>query len=233
MHDNPIITSRAESRAITNVFLRSVYNWMAAGLGLTAVVSFLTYPHIASFIGNYGTTPIFVLMLVELGLVFYLSARVNKMSGSKATGVFLLYSALNGFVLTPLLYSFTPTSVAGAFISTAGMFAVMSIYGLVTKRDLTSLGSFCFMGLIGIIIAMIANLFIQSGPFSLVINIIGVIVFIGLTAYDTQRLKEMGEMVPHDDAAAVRRGSIMGALTLYLNFINLFIMLLQIFGDRR
>lgn len=232
MNDN-LILSRAESRAITNAFMRSVYNWMAAGLGLTAVIAYLTYPLLPGFLAQYGTTPIFVLMLVELGLVFYLSARVSKMSGGKATGIFLLYSALNGFTLTPILYAFTATSVASAFLTTAAMFGAMSVYGLLTKRDLTGLGSFCMMGLIGIIVAMILNFFIQSGPFGLVINIVGVLVFVGLTAYDTQRLKEMGETVPHDDAAAVRRGTIMGALTLYLNFINLFIMLLQIFGDRR
>lgn len=233
MPNNTLISSRAEARAITNTFLRSVYNWMALGLGLTGVVSYLFFPYVETFIIQYGMTPIFVLMAIELGLVFFLSTRVGKLSGTAATASFLVYSALNGITLTPLLYAYTSASLAGAFISTAAMFASVSIYGLVTKRDLSGVGSFCFMGLIGMIVAMIVNMFLMSGVLNLVVNLVGVVVFVGLTAYDTQKLKEMGEMVPQDDPTAVRRGTIMGALALYLNFINLFIIMLQLLGDRR
>lgn len=227
--------SRAATRELTNAFLRSVYNWMSAGLGLTALV--------ALFMANSGITSLFYttkggvylmfgLIALQLGLVFYLSARVQKLSGQAATGIFLAYSALTGITLSSVLLVYTASSVAGAFIATAGMFGATSIYGMVTKRDLAGVGSFCFMGLIGLIIAMIVNMFIGSGPLDLVIGFAGVIIFVGLTAWDTQRLKTMGEMMPHDDATAVRRGTILGALSLYLNFINLFLMILRIFGGR-
>ena len=226
--------SRAE---VTNAFLRSVYNWMAIGLGVTAVVAWGVAANIdviAGAVGLGGFKTLFIVaMVAQLGLVFFLSARINKLSGQTATGLFIGYSALTGFTLSGLLLAYTQTSVVTAFLTTTGMFGAISLYGLTTKRDLASLGSFCMMGLFGLIIAMVVNIFVGSSMLAFGISAIGVLIFVGLTAYDTQFLKEMGENIPQDDATAVRRGVIMGALKLYLDFINLFIMLLRLIGDRR
>jgi hypothetical protein len=144
-----------------------------------------------------------------------------------------LYSGLNGVTLSAILLAYTGSSVVGTFVICAGMFGAMSIYGMVTKKDLTSLGSFMFMGLIGIILASVVNIFLRSPGLEFAISGIGVLVFVGLTAYDTQKLKEMGQTAPMEDGTAVRRGTILGALTLYLDFINLFLMLLRFFGQGR
>lgn len=226
-----IAAPRAE---ISNAFMRNVYLWMAAGLAVTAIVSFATmqaFPTrkaVAPYMGVF-----FGLMIAELVIVFFLSSRIHKLSAFAASAAFLLYSALNGLTLTPLLLNYTNQSIFNVFLTTAGMFGAMSVYGMVTKRDLTSMGSFMMMGLWGIIIAMVVNMFIGSGALSLGISVIGVFIFLGLTAYDTQKLRNLGESAPMDDALAVRRGAIMGALDLYLDFINLFIMMLRIFADRR
>ena len=222
------------SRELTNAFLRGVYLWMGVGLAITAVVSWYvagSYTIMNAILSN--TFLLVVLIVAQLGLVVALSAAVQKMSAGMATGLFMFYSALSGVTLAPIFRIYTSTSIAATFAACAGMFAAMSIYGLVTKRDLTSWGSFLFMGLIGIIIASVVNFFLKSEAMHYVIGYIGVIVFLGLTAYDTQKLRNMGESAPHDDAVAIRRGTILGALTLYLDFINLFLMLLRIFGDRR
>jgi FtsH-binding integral membrane protein len=219
----------------TNAFLRSVYNWMALGLGLTALISFaLTYTSLGYIMYSpQARTLGLVCLFVELGLVFFLSLRIQKLSAGAATGLFLAYSALNGFTLSFVLMAYTAGSVAQAFITAAGMFAAMSIYGMVTKRDLSSLGSLMVMALVGLLIAMIVNIFLASSTMDLVITGAGILIFLGLTAYDTQFLKEMGETVPADDALAVRRGTIIGALKLYLDFINLFLMLLRFVGVNR
>lgn len=220
---------------VTNAFLRSVYNWMALGLGLTAVISFaLTYTSLNTFL--FTQQGIYVgigCIILELALVFFLSFRINKLSGGAATSLFMLYSALNGVSLSFVLIMYQVGSVAQAFIACTGMFAAMSLYGLFTKRDLAGWGSFLFMGLIGVIIAMIVNMFMQSSMMTFAISLVGVGIFLGLTAYDTQLLKEMGESTPTDNPVAVRRATIMGALRLYLDFINLFMMLLRLLGDRR
>lgn len=232
--------ARAE---VVNAFMRGVYTWMAAGLALTAGISYVVantpsllqiFFNVDPATGAVGmSTLVFILLFAELGIVFYLGARIGSMAPTTATGLFLLYSGLNGLTLTPILLAYTAESVAATFGITAGMFGAMSVYGLMTKKDLTSWGSLLFMGLIGIIIAMVVNIFLQSSAMAFAISVIGVIVFLGLTAYDTQKLKTMGEQVPMNDAAAIRRGTILGALTLYLDFINLFLMLLRLFGDRR
>lgn len=227
--------------AITNAFLRSVYNWMALGLGLTAVISFaLTYTSLNTFfftstgqITSHGSIIGFGSIIAELVLVFVLSLRIQKLSAQAATTMFLVYSALNGISLSFVLYAYSVGSVVQAFITATGMFAAMSLYGLYTKRDLTGMGSLLTMGLFGLIIAMIVNMFLGSSQMDWIISIVGVLIFLGLTAYDTQFLKEMGESVPHDDVVAVRRGTIIGALRLYLDFINLFLMLLRLFGGNR
>lgn len=227
-------TAEARSQVQVNSFIRSVYNWMAVGLGLTGLV--------ALYVGNsqsmveliFGNSLLFFgLIAAELGMVFYLSARVQKMQASTATALFLIYSALNGVTLSFIFIAYTPASITSTFFVCAATFVACSIFGFVTKRDLTSLGSFMFMGLIGIIIASVINLFIQSSALTTIVSYIGVLVFIGLTAYDTQKLKHMAATQPAGlEAGVVRKGAIMGALSLYLDFINLFLMLLYILGGR-
>lgn len=235
--NNGSISARRPMTDVTvmNAFLRSVYNWMALGLGITAVLAYiLTYTSFNSLLRTPQAGTIGIIgIVVELGLVFYLSLRINKLSATAASGIFLAYSALNGFTLSFLLMAYTQSSVAQAFITAAGMFAGMSVYGLYTKKDLAGWGGFLFMALIGLLVAMLVNLFLGSTMVEMLISFAGVAIFLGLTAYDTQLLKEMGESVPHDDKLAVHRGTILGALRLYLDFINLFIMLLRLVGDRR
>lgn len=224
----------AAKRELVNAFLRGVYWWMTAGLALTGAMAWLVYnsPTMRQII--FGNQMVFIgFVIAELALVIFLSARIQRLAGSTATMLFMLYSALNGATFSVFLMAYTMPSVATVFFITAGTFGATSLYGLVTKRDLTSLGGFMMMGLIGIIIASVVNLFMQNPMVYMVISYVGVIVFVGLTAYDTQRLRVMGESVPANDPEAVRRGTIMGALALYLDFINLFIMMLRIFGERR
>ncbi|MDO9567353.1 MAG: Bax inhibitor-1/YccA family protein [Candidatus Desulfaltia sp.] len=228
-------TDRTQTQVIVNEFIRSVYNWMAIGLGLTGFIAFYVSqsPDIIKLI--YGNQILFFgLIIGELALVFYLSARVQKIQASTATSLFILYAALNGVTLSFIFIIYTSSSIASTFFICAATFVTCSIYGMVTKRDLTSLGGFLTMGLIGIIIASVVNMFIRSSGMSLIISYIGVLVFVGLTAYDTQKLKRMALTQPAGlEAGVVRKGAIMGALTLYLDFINLFLMLLRILGDRR
>lgn len=234
MQTIPFGTTQAQSQVQVNQFIRSVYNWMAAGLALTGVVA-LYVASSETMIRMIFTNQIlfFALIIGELALVFSLSARIQKIQASTATGLFMLYSALNGLTLSFVFLAYTASSVASVFFICAATFGACSLYGMSTRRDLTSLGSFMFMGLIGIVIASVVNMFIKSSGMSMIISYIGVIVFVGLTAYDTQKLKMMALSQPAGlDAGVVRKGTILGALTLYLDFINLFLMLLQILGDR-
>ncbi len=221
----------AKSLVKVNSFIRSVYNWMSVGLALTAFTAYYVAnsPTLIQII--FGNQLLFFgLIVVELGMVFYLSARVQQMSASTATGLFIAYSVLNGATLASIFLVYSGSSIASTFIVCALTFAACSVYGMVTKRDLTSVGGFMMMGLIGIIIASLINLFFKSPAMSMIISYVGVLVFVGLTAYDTQKLKEMALTQPADiSGAMVRKGAIMGALTLYLDFINLFLMLLRIF----
>ena len=225
------VITRAE---VTNAFMRGVYLWMTIGLVLTAVAAWLTLNNRAVAQLVFGSQVIYIgLLIAEVALVFVISGMIHKLSAGVATGLFLLYSALNGVTLSAVMIVYTRTSVMQAFLTAAGMFGAMSLYGLVTKRDLTSMGSFMMMGAFGILIAMVVNMFVQSSALSLGISILGVLIFLGLTAYDTQALRNMGESAPMDDATAVRRGTILGALKLYLDFINIFLFLLRLMGDRR
>ncbi|MBW1866201.1 MAG: Bax inhibitor-1/YccA family protein [Deltaproteobacteria bacterium] len=225
---------KAQANVRVNEFIRSVYNWMAIGLALTGFVAF--YVSNSEFLLRliFGNQLIFFgLIIGELVLVFTLSARVHKMQASTATGVFMLYAALNGATLASIFLIYTKSSITSTFFVCAATFVTCSIYGMTTKRDLTSLGGFMTMGLIGIIIASVANMFFRSSGMSMIISYIGVIVFVGLTAYDTQKLKTMALTQPADlDGGARRKGAIIGALALYLDFINLFLMLLRILGNR-
>ena len=226
----------------STIFLAKVFNWMAIGLGLTGVIAFLTINSQTAMqmlftVQDGYAKPnmlLYGLLIAELGMVFYLSARIQKISAQAATGIFLGYSALNGVTLSTILLYYTASSVTATFFVTAGMFGAMAVYGFVTKKDLSSWGSFLFMGLIGILIAMVVNFFLQSPMMSWVISGIGVIIFTGLTAYDVQQITRMGEQgIMNGGESAVRKGAIMGALKLYLDFINLFLMLLRFLGDRR
>jgi len=206
---------------------------MAVGLGITGVVALFSFSSGITHAIIAG--PLFlILVFAELGLVFYLSARVNKIQASTASVLFIVYSLLNGLTLSAVFLRYTSSSIAATFFITAGMFGAMALYGLVTKRDLSGMGSFLFMGLIGIIIASIVNIFLQSSSLYWTISLIGVLIFTGLTAYDVQKIKNMGEeSILEQGESAVKKGAIMGALTLYLDFINLFLMLLRFFGGSR
>lgn len=227
------ITLEQARRDAATIFLAKVFNWMAVGLGLTGIIAFIT-AHTAMAQMIIGTPLFIILILAELGLVFYLSARIDKIQASTATGLFLGYSVLNGLTLSVIFLAYTSSSIAATFFITAGMFGAMAVYGLVTKRDLSGWGSFLFMGLIGIIIATIVNIFLQSSNLYWAISFLGVFIFTGLTAYDVQKIKRMGEQgIMSQGEQAITKGAIMGALALYLDFINLFLMLLRFFGSSR
>jgi len=229
---NQITLTQARQEAST-IFLAKVFNWMAIGLGLTGVVAYLTAS--SGIAMQIVSSPLLmILVLVELGMVFFLSARVDKLQASTATGLFIGYAVLNGVTLSTIFLAYTRSSIAGTFFITAAMFGAMAIYGLVTKRDLSGLGSFLFMGLIGILVASLVNMFFQSSAMSWVISMVGVLVFTGLTAYDVQRIKSIGEQgIMTQGEEMIKKGSIMGALALYLDFINLFLMMLRLFGGSR
>ncbi|MEA2061015.1 MAG: Bax inhibitor-1/YccA family protein [Thermodesulfobacteriota bacterium] len=218
-----------------NSFIKSVYNWMAVGLLLTAFTSLYVSQSETMQRIIFGNQLVFFgLIIGELALVFFLSARVQKIKASTATGLFVLYSVLNGATLSAVFLMYTRASIVSTFFVCALTFGACSVYGMVTKRDLTSLGGFMMMGLIGIILATVVNMFIRCSAMTMIISYIGVVVFVGLTAYDTQKLKNMALTQPVDASGAmVRKGAIMGALTLYLDFINLFIMMLHVFGGSR
>jgi uncharacterized protein len=228
--------SQAASVVKVNSFVRSVYNWMFIGLGLTAAVAYFTAYQMSTNEAVYTTlrSLFFPLVMAELGFVFFLSARIQKIKATTATMLFVVYALLNGVTMSYVFLAYTATSIASTFIICSVTFLICSVFGMVTKRDLTSMSGFLMMGLIGIIIASVVNIFLRSSGMGLIISYIGVLVFIGLTAYDTQKLKQMSASIPDNATGAmVRKGAIMGALSLYLDFINLFIMLLHIFGGSR
>jgi uncharacterized protein len=220
---------RGAASDVERGFMASVYRWMTLGLGVTALVAVAVASSPGAIQLVFGNRILFFgLIIAELGLVIALSAAVNRLSAAAAGGLFLLYSALNGATLSIVLLAYTGTSVALAFGATAGTFGVMSVYGTVTKRDLSSWSSFLFMGLIGIVIASVVNIFLRSSMMSFVISCAGVLVFTGLAAYDTQKLRTIARAGGATGAVAVN-----GALALYLDFVNLFLMLLRLLGGRR
>ncbi|WP_339133084.1 MAG: Bax inhibitor-1/YccA family protein [Candidatus Electrothrix sp. GW3-4] len=226
------VNARARQEAST-IFLAKVFNWMAGGLALTGIVAWFTAN--SGLAMKIATSPAFIiLILAELGMVFYLSARIEKIQAGTATGLFMAYAVMNGLTLSTIFLAYTRASIGGAFLTTAGMFGAMSVYGMVTKKDLSGMGSFMFMGLIGIIIASVVNIFLGSSTLYWAISGIGVIVFVGLTAYDVQKIKQIGEQgIMQQGGDVVQKGAIIGALALYLDFINLFLMLLRFFGGGR
>ncbi|MCX8600332.1 MULTISPECIES: Bax inhibitor-1/YccA family protein [unclassified Gilliamella] len=236
---NGSIIEKSNSKIQT--YLSHVYGWMAVGILLTGLVSWYTANssllNLLFDINSRGQVSLsflsIALIVAELAIVFCLSPMIDRFSGKTATTLFMLYSVLNGITLSSIFICYTHSSIASVFFITAGMFAALAFYGYTTKRDLTSWGSFLYMGLIGIIIASIVNFFMGNQALMWAITYIGVFIFAGLTAYDTQKLKEFGEHLSQDDANVFRRYVILGALSLYLDFINLFILLLRIFADRR
>ena len=210
--------------------MRKVYGKMALGLLATAATSYLVLssPTLLSLLFS-SSAAIWILFAVELGLVIYLSARIDKLSTGTATALFYAYSILNGVALTPIFLAYTGVSIATTFAITAGTFGAMTIFGYVTRQDLSKIGSFLFMALIGLIVCMLVNLFMKSTMLDLLISCAGVLIFVGLTAWDTQAIKRM---CAEADPSTLGKVATMGALSLYLDFINLFLHLLRFFGSR-
>ncbi|HLY46500.1 MAG TPA: Bax inhibitor-1/YccA family protein [Stellaceae bacterium] len=211
-------------------YMLRIYNYMASGLALTGIVAYVAAA--SGFYAQIAHTPLFfIVLLAPLGLVFWLSYGINRMQASTAQGIFWLYAGLMGLSLGGIFLVYTGASIARVFFITAGTFAAMSLYGYTTQRDLAQFGSFLFMGLIGIIIASLVNMFIGSTAIQFAISVIGVLVFTGLTAWDTQQIKQM--YAENYGSEIATKTAVMGALRLYLDFINLFMMLLQLMGNRR
>jgi FtsH-binding integral membrane protein len=228
MNDPKNYPYQGSQEAVFSNFMQRVYQWMAMGLGLTGLLAFLTLQSVPlmRFLLSGG---MWLFFIVELGIVFWLSASLRKISAQAATLGFLIYSALNGVTLSGIFLYYTAASISSTFFITAMTFAGVSVYGWMTKQDLTSVGSFCGMALWGVIIASIVNMFFHAPAFYWILSYVGVAVFIGLTAYDTQRLKAIHQSMPN----APEQLAIFGALMLYLDFINMFLFLLRIFGRRR
>ena len=220
-----------------------VYNYMAIGVGLTGLVAWFTFQSavVSTGAGKLVLTPfgqtmfssplIYILMFGPLALVFWMSFGINRMSAGFARGLFFVYAAALGLSLSTIFLAYTQTSITRVFFISAASFGALSLWGYTTQRDLTGMGSFLFMGLIGVVIASLVNIFLKSSGLDWIISVVGVLVFAGLTAYDTQKIKEMYD--PHEDGTITGRKAVMGALSLYLDFINLFLMMLRLFGDRR
>ncbi len=223
---------QTQVQARVSTFVRSVYNWMAIGLALTGLVAYYVAQSPALF--SVAVRGFFLFAIAEIALVFFLSARIGKMQARTATGMFLLYAFLNGVTMALIFALYAKALIASTFFICALMFAGLSIFGWATKKDLTGMGNFMFMGFIGIFIASLVNLFLKSPGMQMIISYLGVLVFAGLTAYDTQTIKQMALSQPAGTSAAVvRKGAIMGALKLYLDFILMFQFLLTILGGNR
>lgn len=223
----------AQAQDAVRTFMQRVYIWMAGGLSLTGLIAYYTSESqtlLRAIV--YNPWILYGMMFATLGIVIAMSLAINRISAAAAGAMFVVYAALNGFIFSTIFLVYTAQSITQVFFITAGTFAAMSVYGFVTRRDLTSLGSFMFMGLIGIIIAMVVNIFLKSSTLGYAISFIGVFIFLGLTAYDTQKLKNWALADPKTTGGS-EKPAIFGALNLYLDFINLFLMLLRLFGGRR
>lgn len=230
---NSIVFTPEQIEVENRSFITKVFGWMWAGLALTAMVSYyvISSQELLNVLLSHRFL-VFALFIGEIAMVGYLAVKIKRMSAIQATMVFLSYAALNGLTMSLLFNMFTTESIASTFLITGTMFGMMSLYGYTTKRDLTGLGSLAFMGLIGIIVASILNIFMQSSALYWITTFIGVAVFVGLTAYDVQKIKNLN-IIGNEGTEEDRKEAILGALTLYLDFINLFIMLLRIFGVRK
>ena len=226
--------TRSYERSAQMSLFRQVYLWMAMALAITGMMALLVAgsPTMLSLIFSSKLT-FFALIIAEIALVWYLSARIERLSFTTATLMFIVYSLLPGAMLSSIFILSTATSIASTFFVTAGTFGVMCVYGYLTKRDLTSIGNICLMAVIGLIIAGLVNLFLQSSVMSLIISGIGVLVFVGLTAYDSQKIKQLLLQEGMEVNDSTKKIALLGSLTLYLDFINLFLYLLRFLGDRR
>ena len=222
------------SKSDTNILMNSVYQWMMVGLLISGLSAFMV-THSTFLLHLLFGNPyaIWVLFFIEIGLVIAISAGINKMDVSTARVLFVLFSIVDGMTLASIFLVYTEASIVTTFFIAAMTFGVMSLYGYFTDSDLSAWGGILFAGLIGVIIALVVNFFLQSPAFEWWISIIGVFVFVGLTAYDTQKIKQMGAAMANDDAQSLSRVAIVGALALYLDFINLFVMMLEFFGNQR
>ncbi|MCL1875630.1 MAG: Bax inhibitor-1/YccA family protein [Synergistaceae bacterium] len=225
-----------ETRAheIANSFMAQVYVWMSFGLAVTGGLAWYAANSegLLRLLFGSGTAPFIIIVVVQLGIVFYLSARVHTLSPTAASGLFVLYAALNGVILAPVFFIYTSESIASTFFVTAGTFGAMSLYGYTTKRDLSNLSGFLMMGLIGLILASVVNIWLKSEVTMWVITYIAIIVFVLLTAYDTQKIKKMAyELDQNEDLRS--SVAVLGALSLYLDFVVLFIHLLRILGKQK
>ena len=229
IYNNSSYASAEIDQGLRTYMLR-VYNYMAIGLFITAIVAYFSAAS-GLYLALAQTPLIWVVMLAPLGMVFYLSARITRMSFASAQASFWIFSGLMGLSLSYIFLAYTGTSIARVFLITSGSFGALSLFGYTTKKDLSAWGAFLFMGLIGIILASIVNIFIGSSGMQFGISVLGVLIFAGFTAYDTQQIKQI--YYQGDSADVSGRKAIMGALRLYLDFINLFILLIQLFGSRR
>jgi len=215
-------------------YMTQVYGWMTCGLLLTAFVSWYAAntPALMNFIFSSQIT-FFGLVIAQLGLVFVISSMINRLSGALATSLFMFYSVLTGLTMSSIFITYTGSSIANTFVIAGGMFSAMSLYGYSTQRDLSGFSNMLFMGLIGILLASVINIWLKINALMWAVTYLGVVLFVGLTAYDTQKLKNIGNQIDVNDTEGLRKYAIVGALTLYLDFINLFLMLLRISGSRR
>ncbi len=227
----PLDYASSRDGAVTR-FFNAVYAWMAVGLGVTASVAWVVATHIESFKALFSTGALIGLFILQLVLVVVISSAIRRLDATVATALFVLYAAINGVLFSGIFLAYAMSSIAGTFLACAGMFAVMSLYGMFTKTDLTALGKILIMALIGLIIATVINVFVHSTAFTYLVSYAGVVIFAGLTAYDTQRLQALA-VSTSGDAAMASRLSVNGALILYLDFINMFLFLLRIMGKRR
>ena len=212
--------------------MRQVYTWMGLGMLLSGVVAAVTVS--TSLIGLAANPIVFLLAVVaEFGMVLGLSAGFRRVSSATATMLFFAYAALNGFTLSVVLLAFTSATVVSAFVATAALFGVMSIIGYTTQVDLTRMGTYLMMGVIGLVIAMLVSMFVSSGPLDMLISMVGVLIFTALTAYDTQRIGRMAAQISMEDGEAAAKLGVFGALELYLDFVNMFLFMLRLMGGRR
>lgn len=227
-------TLSERDNTVIQPYISQVFGWMSCGLLLTAFVSWYTSKSPVVLQLLFSNQLIFFgLVIGQLALVFALSGMVTRLSGSLATTLFMLYSVLTGLTLSSIFVLYTTSSISSTFVITSGMFGIMTLYGYTTKRDLSSFGNLLFMALIGMMLASIVNIWLKNSAMTWVITYVGVIVFVGLTAYDVQKLKSIGSSVVIENQDQFRKFAIIGALTLYLDFINLFLMMIRIIGNKR
>lgn len=229
---NTGVVDASFSTEATRKFLLNVYNWMAMGLAITGIIAYGISKSAFVEVLYSNMFLLFGIVILQLAVVFGMTFAINKIPSGVAIGAFFLYSALTGLTMSAIFLVYTGASIASTFFICAGMFAAVSAYGYMTKKDLSKFGTYFFMALIGLILASVVNIFLKSSTLNWIISYAGVIIFVGLTAYDTQKIKNMSQSTDIDTEAG-KKGAVIGSLMLYLDFINMFMFLLRIFGDRK